>query len=194
MSAFSALSGSSAVAAALLLSCSGAAAGVLDRNIYAPAFNRNIYAPYLFQPPPDHPASPLDDQKARTYRNALQDRIWEEERRSAVKGAGGEAERARRLYRDRGELQRIDRYLQQPPAPTPPVRTGREAMALGPTPSVPPSIETPDIGTPRPILRGGGHPQPRPADIERLEAARGKRVVQPVPSPPAYDFFGHRMD
>jgi hypothetical protein len=155
------------------LVCGSAAAGTLERR---------VDAPYRFSSPTDRPASGLDEEKARLYRDDLRGQLRREETRQIDRTARG----AERLRETRRELERMNNVLNEP-RPVPPPRAQPEARIPGGVGGV--------FGDLGPETSSGGHPQPTPEEIREREAARQGRLKRngDLGLNPVYDLYGQRI-
>jgi hypothetical protein len=159
------------LAVAALVACLSAAEAADNR--------RSVIAPFRFEGERDRPTSPLDEEKARSYREELRGQLRDQETRDIGRSATGAA----RLFETRRELGRMDSLLNSPPRPAPPMVA----------PSRDDSLSVDDR---RSFERSGGHPQPTPGMIEEREAARRNQPREPGTIPelrPVYDLYGNRI-
>src|SRR5437868_1966060 len=113
---------------------------------------RTVDAPFRFRPPDDRPSG-LDAQKALGYREGLRNQLRVEEQRDIGRSATG----AERLQETRRELERMNRVLENEPAPSRALPTPAETA---PQPATPPPVS------------GGSRHQPTPAELEQRRAER----------------------
>ena len=163
----------------LLALCAGA---VLAAPAAAGTLERRVDAPYRFSSPTDRPASGLDEEKARVYRDDLRNQLRREEMHDIGRTAPG----AERLRETRRELERMNNTLNEP-RPMPPPAAQREARFPGQRGGV--------FGDSGPETASGGHPQPTPEEIRQREAARQNRLKQneALGLNPVYDLYGERI-
>jgi hypothetical protein len=134
---------------------------------------RRVDAPFRFTPPDDRPSG-LDAQKALGYREGLRNQLRVEEQRDIGRSATG----AERLQETRRELDRMNRVLENEPAPS---------RALpGPAETAPQAALPPPVS-------GGSRHQPTPAEIEQRSADRSAAEPAKPALRPVYDLFGNRL-
>jgi hypothetical protein len=151
---------------------------------FAADVGRRVDAPYRFLPPDDRPTSPLDQEKARVYRDQLRDQLRSDQLNQIDRSASGTA----RLNETRRELNRMDNMLNTPTSPPSLPRT-QSSQPL-PVPNQNP-LALDSLG---PVLSGGGRHQPTPDEIKEREAARAEQQRKAgVDVKPVYDLFGQRI-
>src|SRR5262249_24607109 len=144
---------------------------------------RRVDAPYRFLAPDDRPTSPLDQEKARVYRDQLRDQLRNDQVNQIDRSASGTA----RLNETRRELNRMDNMLNTPTTP-PSLGQTQSAQPL-PVPNQNP-LALESLGP----VSGGVRHQPTQEEVKEREAARTEQQRRlGIDVKPVYDLFGQRI-